>query len=315
MTRPANTRTNSQGRVILKSSRPSPLKLSKGSHAHKSSSPRHKTFDKRDSITETDDDNYDVMAALPSFCATCEKQIINPNATFLYCSEACRRKDGSRSVSTALESGVPSPPVPDPDLDSEPFADIVPQQSPTVLRPASIISIDSEDESSASDRKESDAAKYLSQFLMSGSASPSRYARPSYRRNPTTTSHTGPPSLSHTPTSIASPFSSWNSMARTAPSKTTSWGHRPTNSRSFDFAVPASMGKTDVLQSKVSTDTAFRVAGGDLTYEKRPMAPTPVNSPCTGSLKQLFAHEAMRRSSSQISGTSLANLLAKEESR
>ncbi|PNS17459.1 hypothetical protein CAC42_7142 [Sphaceloma murrayae] len=298
MTRPGYTRSNSYGRGLLKNSRPSALKLSKS--AHKTSPGSKSGGSKRNSRNDFDEDD---MAALPNFCTTCEKQIITPNAALLYCSEACRRKDGNRPISACLETGFPSP-SPVASFDPASYPDIVPQRSPTAARPSSIVSEDSSmyDRPGMS-RADSEASKYLSQFLSASSTSPARRTpRPGYYRNPTTSSQTTLPSLSHTPNSCTSPSSSYNSVSRTAPTRPVYWSsHRHQSStRSIDLVMPitapASVNKIDgesSLRSQASTATAFRVAEGELTYEKKPM--TDASRATPGSLKQLFAHEAMRR--------------------
>ncbi|PSK35052.1 hypothetical protein B9Z65_1635 [Elsinoe australis] len=312
MTRPANTRSNSYGRGLLKNSKPSALKLSKGTHK---TSPTGKSSSKRDSRNTFEEED---MAGLPNYCTTCEKQIITPNASLLYCSEACRRKDGNRPISECLETGFPSPsPIANYDAASS-YPDIVPRRSPSVMRPSSIASEDSSIyERPQMSRADSEAAHYLSQFLSTSSSSPTRRsARPGYYRNQTTASHSTLPSLSHTPNSFASPSSSYNSVSRTAPNRPIYWNsHRHHSStRSIDLVMPvtapASVNKTEgeaSLRSHASTATAFPVAEGELTYEKKPMAET--SREASGSLKQLFAHEAMRRSPNlryNFSGSSLS---------
>lgn len=316
MTRPVTSRSNSQGRVLLKASRPSALKLSKGAHSHKGSLSSNKGRGKRDSHIESDDDFLDSMAALPNFCAFCEKQLINPHATVLYCSEACRRKDGSHPVPCAVQAGVPSPPIVlGPEVEDEPFSDIVPQQSPTMLGSSSAVVADFADHSSGPGHDQSEAAKYLSKFMASGNASPGRRSRLNYRNN-NSLSHTTLPSLSHTPSSLASPLSSYNSVSRTAPPKITPWGYRHSKRPSFDLSATASVGNNGSLRSEASTETVFKAVEGELTYEKKPMGQTTGGGPCAGSLKQLFAHEAMRRSSAltyNSSSASLSDRLDREE--
>lgn len=43
--------------------------------------------------------------SLPPFCATCEKQIVAPNASQLFCSEACRLCDSKLKVNGTTELG------------------------------------------------------------------------------------------------------------------------------------------------------------------------------------------------------------------
>ncbi|KAG8624542.1 hypothetical protein KVT40_007609 [Elsinoe batatas] len=300
MTRPGTVRSNSYGRGHLKNTRPSTLKFSKGTHK---SPPGSSKSIKRDSKADIEEDDWREMAGLPNYCTTCEKQIITPNASLLYCSEACRKKDGSRPLSACLDAGFPSP-SPTTTFDpSSTYADIVPQRSPTVLRPPSIASDDgSIFNRPGMSRADSEASKYLSQFLSTSSGSPARRTpRSGYYRGQNTSSHSTLPSLSHTPNSMASPSSSYNSVSRTAPNRPVYWnGQRHHSTRSIDLVMPvtapASVHKAEgqaSLRSHASTATAFRCVEGELTYEKKPMAETSRQG--SGSLKQLFAHEAMRR--------------------
>ncbi|KAF4553413.1 Hypothetical protein D9617_7g031400 [Elsinoe fawcettii] len=301
MTRPGYNRSNSYGRGLLKNTKPSALKLSKSGHK---TSPGSSKSTKRDSRTDIEEDDWREMAGLPNYCTTCEKQIITPNASLLYCSEACRKKDGTRPISACIEAGFPSPSPIASFNPASSYPDIVPQQSPTVLRPSSIASDDGNTiyDRPGMSRSDTEAARYLSQFLSTSTGSPSRRApRSGYYRGHNTSSHSTLPSLSHTPNSMISPSSSYNSVSRTAPNRPIHWiSHRHQSTRSVDLVMPvtapASLNKVEgqaSLRSHASTATAFRVAEGELAYEKKPMAGTSREG--SGSLKQLFAHDAMRR--------------------
>lgn len=54
------------------------------------------------------DDEDDDMASFLQFCAMCEKQIVVPNSSILYCSESCRRRD-SMVPATNPYLGLASP--------------------------------------------------------------------------------------------------------------------------------------------------------------------------------------------------------------
>lgn len=334
MTRPGYTRSNSYGRGLLKNSKPSALKLSKGAHK---TSPTSKNSTKRDSRNTFEEDD---MAGLPNYWYACTYTeartaeltlsqhhvreadyhtqclaalLLRSVSASSFCvpsmasltASSCRRKDGNRPISECLETGFPSPsPIASYDAASS-YPDIVPQRSPSVMRPSSIASEDSSIyERPQMSRADSEAAQYLSQFLSASSSSPARRsARAGYYRNQNTASHSTLPSLSHTPGSFASPPSSYSSVSRTAPNRPVYWNsHRHHSStRSIDLVMPvtasASVNKTEgeaSLRSHASTATAFPVAEGELTYEKKPMA--EASHAGSGSLKQLFAHEAMRRS-------------------
>lgn len=49
-------------------------------------------------LETTQDDN---MAAFLQYCAMCEKQIMTPSSSILYCSEACHNKDNRKPLSAA----------------------------------------------------------------------------------------------------------------------------------------------------------------------------------------------------------------------
>ncbi|KAF4535363.1 Life-span regulatory factor [Lasiodiplodia theobromae] len=114
----------------------------------------------------------DAMAAsFLNFCTVCEKQIIVPNNSILYCSESCRKKDNTKTITFE-----PSPPPTPYSLrsyeDFSPSRDIVPPRSPTAI-PSKRLSYGysdgSDDEApewSQEKSKESDAAPVF--YLDSG---------------------------------------------------------------------------------------------------------------------------------------------------
>jgi len=175
------------------------------------------------------------------------------------------------------------------------FPEIIPQRSPTILRPSSISSTDTypSEIDSVLGRSHNEAARYLAQFK-SPSTSPEQSRRPTFRRAHTS-SHPPPPFLSHTPSSINS-FSSSHSSQRHLPSRTNPFGP-PLSHRSVDLVTPVTppchLNPDDSsLRSSASTGTAFRVAHGQISYGKHTFTPT---SPSGGSLQQLFRHDDMRR--------------------
>jgi len=90
MSPPRNVRSNSHGRRLLpahaKPTKPSAIKVNKNpSPAQKSGSGWSKSVGKKDQKIE-DSDDQEIMA-LPDFCAYCEKQIVTPSDSILYCSE------------------------------------------------------------------------------------------------------------------------------------------------------------------------------------------------------------------------------------
>ncbi|SMR49199.1 unnamed protein product [Zymoseptoria tritici ST99CH_1E4] len=153
-----------------------------------------------------DEDEESGMSSFLQYCATCERQIITPGSTILYCSEACRKKDISRPPSIpSLHAISPFTESPYSPFDL-PSGDIMPQRSPTVLRPLSIASSASDFDLSslaAADyspltsspwRRESDdpALRYLDQFSSDLALR---------RRSRTRESSSGLPSLVHSPSS------------------------------------------------------------------------------------------------------------------
>jgi len=212
----------------------------------------------------------------------------------------CRRKDGSKPVSTtALESPELSPLAFNRSFsvvsDSQDYPDILPHRSPT-SRPTSFMAHPSEssffDIDPVASRRDSEANRYLSQF-QSSSLSPERQRRPQYARAHTS-SNPPMPSLSHTPGSMVSVASSYSSP-RHLPYRTNPYGP-PMGSRSTDLVVPINASSSinrdhAPLRTSAGTSTAFPIAEGELSYEKK-MVASP--SPSTGSLQQLFSHDAMR---------------------
>jgi len=91
MSPPRNVRSTSHGRRLLpahaKPIKPSAIKVNKNPFAaQKSGSGWSKSVGKKDQdILDTDDDQ-EVMV-LPDFCTYCEKQIVTPSDSILYCSE------------------------------------------------------------------------------------------------------------------------------------------------------------------------------------------------------------------------------------
>ncbi|MCJ1452116.1 hypothetical protein MMC28_002458 [Mycoblastus sanguinarius] len=53
-----------------------------------------------DEVASEDDDDDDMESSFLQFCAMCEKQIVVPNSSILYCSESCRRRDATQTYPT-----------------------------------------------------------------------------------------------------------------------------------------------------------------------------------------------------------------------
>ncbi|KAK5744991.1 hypothetical protein LTR17_001742 [Elasticomyces elasticus] len=143
-----NPRSSSHGRR-LHTAQPSKLKpLMKRGHSYNHSpvSGQAPTIDKpdRDGIkristggpVQTNAESEEDMESFLQFCPACEKQIATPGASTLYCSEACRRRDSlNQTPMQALHSPTMRPSISYFDAHA---ANIVPQRSPTVLRPLSL---------------------------------------------------------------------------------------------------------------------------------------------------------------------------------
>lgn len=196
--------------------------------------------------------------------------------------------------------------------------DIIPQRSPTVLRPPSLafsdLSISSpgsppEDPDDHLERHESDLAHSLA-GLSAGTwaPEPDMPRRPRANRSSTATESTGLPSLCHTPSSSVSTTASFAS-ARPVPSRHNK-SYSAYSTKPYDMVTPqkpaASSSPTQLMadssyKSSASTLTSFRVAeAGDLSYTKQPSGRR--GSEAQGSLKQLFSHDAMKAPPMQANG-------------
>ncbi|KAF2765133.1 hypothetical protein EJ03DRAFT_219862 [Teratosphaeria nubilosa] len=313
-----HVRSSSHGRKLLPlHARPSkPPALKRGTsytnanvHSIGAASSKSATAANRKSASElvvpSVDDGED-MASFIQFCTTCERQIINPQPSRLYCSEVCRRRDSNQSIvmppplsphmTPSLSSYVDSPPP-----------DIIPQRSPTILRPVSLTFSDLtiSDHGSPSEH----TSEYLDFVEASATSKPHVESwnsgshgntRPSYKRASTTTDISNMPSLSHTPSSSIGTIGSVV-LQRPMPSRhNKSYSTNSTRSEDLvnpcaNLATSSSFHPQDAsLKSCASTVTAFRVAeAGALSYQKRPSTNRRFSS-AHGSLKQLFSHEAMK---------------------
>ncbi|KAI5362175.1 putative Zinc binding protein Ecl1/2/3 [Septoria linicola] len=355
-----HARQPSQGRKVLpphaRPSRPAPLTQRKSynnahgthgpGHVHTSSTGHAQTSPKKtvgsgwstkagaEEDASKDDEEESGMASFLQFCMTCERQIVTPNSSILYCSEACRRRDSrppSLQEVQSIQQSIQSPP---PMSSTNSYFDqripeIVPRLSPTVLRPMSRtfsdLSLSDSTDSASSDqdpsetRRDSAATDYLQQFYTSFNSSSKHQhhhhcQRPRADRTSTTStgtrsggdSNTNLPSLSH------SPSSSYGTIASNASYRPV-MKHNPFSStfttKSVELVIPyptmstspTQLLKDASLKSSASTLTSFRVAeANDISYD----ASSPTST-TTGSrrqsqeradytLKQLFSHDAMK---------------------
>jgi hypothetical protein len=207
-----------------------------------------------------------MAASFLQYCATCEKQIVTPSNSILYCSErsvyqtatlcttpdltlvcSCRRKDRTRMPSYDDYNAQSPPMTPLPSSSSFekfPVHDIIPQRSPTAVQHASKRysyssfsedeTVYSEDEKYSTSRRESEAERYLRQFAeQQASESQSRTPRPQFKRSSTNYSlMSNAPSLSHSPTSTTAGMSyPYTPVSRPLPPRT-----NPTYSTSFKYS-------------------------------------------------------------------------------
>ncbi|KAL1305865.1 hypothetical protein AAFC00_004015 [Neodothiora populina] len=308
MSPPQNTRPPRRALPVhTKPARPAPLVTRKSntclppkkSPICKSSPGSSKSAAKREAEVNPDDDD---MAGLPQFCATCEKQIVTPDVSILYCSENCRKKDHNKPLEESI-----LPPEMSPQISSrrasymgEDVSYDLAMRSPTAVRPPSLAFSDSSDSSSLYDRRssyarhDSDVANYLSHFAQfEHDAEHNRrgLGRPS-------TSNSTAPSLSHTPTSVVSTSGSYRPLPRRGDPFSASF-----SSFSVDLITPVinmdvPVGPANLhcraasVGSTASTDTAFRSTDKDMNYQK--VLFSPGSSVPNGSLKQLFSHKAMQ---------------------
>jgi ECL1/2/3 zinc binding proteins len=125
--------------------------------------------------------NQEMAASFLQYCAMCEKQILTPSNSILYCSDACRRKDSCKPL--ALAAVAMSPPITPPSSVPSSPRPIHPLRTltGTMTVSTSSIRIPADLNNAKSDfdaaewkpklrgRGESDAFRYLSQFHRSTS--------------------------------------------------------------------------------------------------------------------------------------------------
>ncbi|KAF2232663.1 hypothetical protein EV356DRAFT_534389 [Viridothelium virens] len=217
-----------------------------------------------------EDDDSDVMAAsFLQFCPVCEKQIITPSNSVLYCSESCRKKDKTMTYTPPFNAEQTPPTTPFSStfsFEDLPVRDIIPQRSPTRRSHSIPFSETFEDDAQSheerSPRGDSEAARYLRQFSTSGPESNSKTAsaRPKARRPyASSTTLSTMPSLSHTPASSTSTsLSQTPSTMRPLPPRTNPHGSSSTP-RGINLVLPS---PTTTITSTTTT-----------TYPSNP--PTP----------------------------------------
>ncbi|KAE8146319.1 life-span regulatory factor-domain-containing protein [Aspergillus avenaceus] len=176
----------------------------------------------------------EMAASFLNFCAMCERQITVPDNSLLYCSESCRRKDSHKPLTASFTSNQSmtsstTPPTSPPMSPRTIVPPMTPTRAPVRSTQASRIMGDFHDAKTDQDPSEwkpvismssgasaslasSEAWHYLAQFHGSSAPVPVRRPRTDHRSSAslsTLVSATGAlPSLTHTPSTVASSFSS-----------------------------------------------------------------------------------------------------------
>ncbi|KAF2477557.1 uncharacterized protein BDR25DRAFT_2008 [Lindgomyces ingoldianus] len=252
---------------------------------------------------EEDFEDEEVMAtSFLQYCTTCEKQIIVPNNSVLYCSESCRTKDNEKAISCSIDPSPPSTPFANFSFEDFHFRDIVPPRSPTAPRSqrssCAFSELSSDDNAASGDEKlrGSEASKYLRQFQSATAMAETTMgpSRPRYNRASTSqATFSAAPSLSHTPASSISFSLPYTPSTRPLPPRTnphsSSYGSRSINlvtPLSHPATAPSSPPQYSLKSAPISR-TSISSVEGEIRYEKK--SPIPSVSPANGSLKRLFS--------------------------
>lgn len=234
-----------------------------------------------------------------NFCTVCEKQIVTPSNSILYCSESCRKKDTEKSLTYSLEHySPPTTPFTNFSFDDIHFRDIVPQRSPTLpdsKRSSCAFSDISSDENcwslnEKSSTMNSEASRYLRQFQPATYSSETiRAHRPRYNRASTSqVNFSAAPSLSHTPASSFS-YSLPYTPATNRPLPPRNPHGSSYGSKSIDLVTPLtapSSPKSYSHKTSPISTTSTSTIEGEIVYAK---SPVPSLSAANGSLGRLLA--------------------------
>ncbi|KAH8724306.1 life-span regulatory factor-domain-containing protein [Phaeosphaeriaceae sp. PMI808] len=278
--------------------RPKPAPLSKRQHSHGKGSA--KIAHPKEVEIEFWDDEESMAVSFLNFCTVCEKQIITPSNSILYCSESCRKQDTEKSLDYAFEHySPPITPFANFSFEDLHFRDIVPQRSPTQpesKRSSCAFSDISLDDNTWSVNEKaqmmsSEASRYLRQFQSATyTAENVRPQRPRHNRASTSqVSFSAAPSLSHTPASSAS-FSLPYSPAATRPLPPRNNPHNSSYaSKSIDLVTPLtapSSPKSYSHKTPPISTTSTSTIEGEIVYAK---SPVPSLTAANGSLGLLLA--------------------------
>ncbi|MCJ1478134.1 hypothetical protein MMC13_006810 [Lambiella insularis] len=262
-----------------------------------------------------EEEDKEMATSFLQYCAMCEKQIVVPNNSILYCSESCRRKDACKYSTADSYLGAYSTSkasIVDPmHLSDVTTRSIVPRRKPTVLPDDRSIppvlhhfksDLDpTEWKPDLKHRPSSEANRYLSQFHRS-TPSLSATRRPDLHERIATAPVMIAPSLSHTPT--ASMSSSEGSIAGTpyefvadieAPEGGNAVCSVPVSPETVSTAKATFVDKdapSPIVETKPTkrSRTASHIIG-DIVYEKK-WVPSSVEH-VQGSLKKLLYLQEM----------------------
>ncbi|MCJ1399085.1 hypothetical protein MMC11_002287 [Xylographa trunciseda] len=262
---------------------------------------------------DKEDEDDGMAASFLQYCAMCEKQIIVPNNSILYCSESCRRKDGNKTFAADSYlkgySTTTMPTSPEPmDVFGLTTRSIVARRRPTVLsndisKPPLLHHFKSdldptEWKPDLVHRSTSEANNYLSQFHRSppGVAMTRRSAWDGRSTTSALMMAQTAPSLSHTPTT--SMTSSEGSIAGTpyefVASLDTSEGHGTAcsgsgSTKTVEAVTPAvtdGSPPSPIKETKTLKKNRPSPVIGDMVYEKKWVSGSVEH--VTGSLKKLL---------------------------
>ncbi|KAF1822481.1 uncharacterized protein K489DRAFT_244463 [Dissoconium aciculare CBS 342.82] len=281
--RPQFSRSSSYGRKVVRHSHHSSTTSMKLQSPTKST---HHSGARRDDQRNSHESDDDSGAGFLQFCATCEKQIVSPGQA-LYCSESCRKRDNvlDEYLSSPMPSPLLSPSSPLHEIPHYPHFDIVPQRSPTVLKPLSFsfagLSMADQGSRQDHDRDHRYNPRQLYETARSMTYLPSdhvSYQSTGQRRNQGTRASADSyiPSLSHTPGSSYGTLNSSSSyqlpqssrfpqraMSFAATSAEIGLSQPRTTSALSEAAASAHMLRDASMKSSVSTLTSFRFVEAD----------------------------------------------------
>ncbi|KAL8704184.1 MAG: hypothetical protein Q9201_002645 [Fulgogasparrea decipioides] len=304
-------------KTAVKATRPAPLGAPKpslkGNGKPKQSTDKPKEKDLKVPVQEDDDD---MATSFLQFCVTCDRQILVPNNSLLYCSERCKRIDADHVTDyhtyTSLNSSTSSEEA---DADGlgckkRPIVErAVPTPRPMLSARIPPVAHEGKSDLDPTEWKPktihhptSDASKYLSQFHRT----PPTYGNP---RRPSPV-HAGAihaqsmtsvpmaaPSLSATPS--ASSTSSGDSIAGTPydfANRPMTMDRRPTSAaiKSVDLVTPKKLSAYSVPTKPTTAVSETMGLSSDLSYEKK-LRVFDCHGPGVGSLTTLLGAVSLER--------------------